>query len=815
MRTSLWTWTSCVALATGLLSTPGAALAQDGVSEVEQVVVTARKRQESDISVPVSVTAIGAQQIERQAILNLYDVAQRTPSLSISNSSSGNGGSIFLRGIGTAANISSTLDQSISLSIDGAPISRGNALRVGQYDLEQIEILKGPQALFFGKNSPAGVISFKSKEPTSAFDASAKLSYEPYANNRFAEVAVSGPLTDTLRARVFLHVVDTDGEKDNLSALGLPANAILPGSVIAHPSDHAWGYKETFVRGTLVFQPNDRFKARLTSSYDTSEGIGVGALRERYYCPRGRAQTTTIAALLGAGPNTAALANALSVDDCKLNGTVFQGGNNPALLTSPQLISRASAGLEKNQININVAELNYRLTDEIDLTSVTAFARISDRNIDHFSWAPATPAALIFYNYVLQSQFSEELRATTNFKSPLNFMIGGFYQTADFDTFAASAAIAPYNVFQFHIPNRVYSVFGQALWDITPEVELAAGARLTREKKSLRLTRDGAPQPTANPSVTFDDVSPEATLTWRPSSDLTAYAAYKSGFKSGGYAATISGNGPPLPVTPARDFLYRPESAEGFEGGLKAALLHRSLRLDTTVYAYEYGDLQVTNVNASTGVPVQRVFNAATARQRGVEVEGSYYPQAIGGLRINGMANYNKSYFTDFNSPCYIGQSIAEGCNLVPTAAGAFTTQSLKGRRFTNAPLWVGALGFYYTRPVGRLRLEVGADAVYRSSYNATADLNPGGLQKAATVLSGQIRLTNEDRSWEIGIYGKNLTDVQRALETSPVPLTGVSASTGTVNGGVGGRADLAGNTNPGRAVFIQLVLRPSAWMTR
>jgi iron complex outermembrane receptor protein len=815
MRTTLWTRASCMVLATSLLATPGAALAQEGVTQIEQVVVTARMRQESDISVPVSVTAISAQQIDRQAILNMYDVAQRTPTLSINNNSSGGGGSIFLRGIGTVANISSTLDQSISLSIDGAPISRGNALRVGQYDLEQIEILKGPQALFFGKNSPAGVISFKSKEPTAEFDASAKLSYEPYANNRFAEVAVSGPLTDALRARAFVHVGATDGEKDNLSALGLPANAILPGSVTAHPSDHAWGNKETFVRGTLVFEPNDRFKARLTSSYDILDGIGTGSLRERYYCPRGRAQTTTLAALLGGGANTPALANALSVDDCKLNGTIFQGGINPAFLVSPQSITRDPAGLGKSQVNINVADATYKLTDAIDLTSVTAFARISDRNIDHFTWAPAALPLLTFYNYVLQSQLSEELRATTHFKSPLNFMIGGFYQTADFDTFSANTALAPFNVFQFHVPNQVYSAFGQALWDLTPEVELAAGVRLTREKKSLRLTRDGVPQPTASPSVTFDNASPEATLTWRPSSDLSAYVAYKSGFKSGGYAATISGNGPPLAATPARDFLYRPESAKGFEGGLKTALLDRSLRLDTTVYAYEYGNLQVTNVDASTGVPVQRVFNAATARQQGIEVEGAYYPQAVSGLRISGMANYNKSYYAQFNSPCYIGQSIAEGCNLVPTATGAFTTQSLQGRRFTNAPLWVGALGFSYARPVGRLRLEFGADAVYKSSYNATSDANPGGVQKAYTVLSGQIRLMNEARSWEIGLYAKNLTDVQRALESSPVPLTGTSAATGTVNGGVGARSDLAANTNPGRAVFIQLVLRPSAWMTK
>lgn len=812
MKSAIWTRASVIALAAAI-ATP--ALAQDAANKIEEVVVTARKRQETDISVPVSVTSFSAQQIERQAILNLYDIAQRAPELSINNNTSGGGGSMYLRGIGTTAIISSTLEQSISLSIDGAPTSRGNAVRSGQYDLDQIEILKGPQALFFGKDSPAGVISFRSKDPTSAFDASAKLSYEPYANNRFAELAVSGPLTDSLRGRLFLHVAETDGDKDNLSALALPANSILPGAVVPNPNRHAWSSTETFVRGTLVFQPNDRLKARLTSSYNQLDGAGTGVFRERYYCPRGAAQTTTLAALLGAGPNTAAVASALAVDDCKLNKTVFQGGINPAFLVSPQTISRDSAGVSRSRTAISVAELNYKVTDNLDLTSVSALLRISDRGIDHFAWAPATPGFFVFANYVLQSQFTQELRATSHFDSPLNFMLGGFYQDATFDTFSAATGVPPFNVFQLHIPNKVYSVFGQGLWDVTPNLELAVGVRLTHEKKSLLLTRDTVPQPTANPRVTFNRTSPEATLTWRPNSDLTVYGAYKTGFKSGGYASTLAGNGPPLPTVNPKDFLYLPEKAKGFEGGVKAALLDRSLRVDTTVYRYEYSDLQVSNADVSTGVPIQRVLNAATARQRGIEVNGAYYPADVSGLRLTGLINYNKSTYASFISPCYIGQSVVEGCSLTPAANGAFTAQDLKGRRFTNAPLWVGSLGFSYGKPVGHMRLEIGGDAVYKSSYNPTSDLSPGGVQKAYTVLNAQLRLLSDDGSWEVGVYGKNLTDVQRALDTSAVPLTGNAAATGTVSGGVLARSDLAANTNPGRAVFIQLTLRPGAWMRR
>jgi iron complex outermembrane recepter protein len=820
MRAGHFTQASYLALAAGFLSAPMPVLAEDvshdeqqGASQLEQVIVTARKREESDISVPVSITAYSAKEIERQAVFNIFDVALRTPALFVNNNTSGTGGNVYLRGVGTSANVSSTIEQSVVVSIDGVPISRGNALRVGQYDLDQIEILKGPQALFFGKNSPAGVISVKSKDPTSKFETSAKLSYEPYANDRFAELAVSGPLTDSLRARLFVHADQTDGDNDNLSALALPANAILPGSVMPNPYRHGWASNEYFGRGTVVFEPNDRFKARLMTSYEYLHAPDNAAFEERFYCPQGRPQTGAVAAALYGfvpNPNTAALANALAVDDCKLNHTTFFGGINPALLKAPSVISHDAGGVSRNDMSISAAELTYKLTDSIDLASVSGFARLLSREITSFAWAPAALSFLTYYNRTQQTQFTQELRATSHFAFPLNFMFGGFYQDATFETYAQDVADAPFNIFKFHIPNRVYSVFGQGLWDIVPQVELAAGVRLTREKRSLLLTRDGVPQPVADPTATFDNASPEATLSWRPTSDLTAYVGYKTGFKSGNYAATVFGNGPPLPAANPMKFLFRPERAKGFEGGVKTALLDGTLRIDATVYSYEYSDLQVASPDASNPTAlVLRVLNAATARQRGVEIDASYHPLLVSGLRLNGSVNYNDSYYTTFLSPCYIGQSIAEGCDLLRTPDGASHGQSLAGQHLPNAPLWVGTLGFSYARPIiGNMRLEFGAEAAFRSSYDVTADHAPGGIQSAYTELSSQMRLMSEDGVWELGIYGKNLTDVLRAQGSYPFVLTGNSGATGTVNGGRSAWADLVGSPNPGRAVFFQVMFR-------
>lgn len=808
---------SAVAIAVALATAPAHAQVDGGVDAIalEEVVVTARKRSESDIAVPVAITALSAEQIERNAVTNIYDIAQITPSVMVNTTGSGIGGGVFLRGIGTAASTTNSLDQAVSFDIDGVPISRGNVLRVGEYDLQQIEILKGPQALFFGKNSPAGVMAFKSKDPTAAFETMVKLSYEPFAQHRFAEAVVSGPITDVLLGRLFVRGAESEGADKNLAAQALPANFIRPNSVFAPTHTRVRGFEDFFVRGTLLFSPNERLTARLKASYNKMESEGVGTVKERYYCPQGQAQNRTAAILLGAGPNVDALANALSVDDCRVNGTFYQGNINPALILAPGMPSQQPEGLQESEITLGSFDVTYQLTDALTLSAVTGFAHFMEPNYDQFSYGTPSVAALSFHTNLGYRQWTQEVRLQSDLTGPFNFMVGGFYQDSELRTYTRNFSVPPFNIFQYVIPNTVKSGFAQVMWDITDTIELAGGARYTEEEKELTLLRDNVLQPTANPSATFTDTSPEVTLTWRPSSDLTAFVAYRTGFKSGGYAATISGNAPPLPTTePLRDFLYEPESAEGFEFGLKAQLLDRRLRVDTSIYSYEYGDLQVSNVNTSTGAPILRVFNAATAKQEGVEITASYYPP-LDGLRLHGTVNYNDSHYTEFESPCYIGQSIAEGCNLNPTATGAFTAQDLSGRQFTNAPLWTGSLGFFYERPVAFGMLSFGADAIYKSSYNATAELSPGGHQEESTVFNAQVSIEAEDRAWQAGIYAKNLTDVRRILETSNAPLTGSSAATGTAAGGVLARADLSGNPTPGRAVFFQLTVRPSAWLDR
>ncbi|TCM16483.1 TonB-dependent receptor-like protein [Novosphingobium sp. PhB165] len=177
---------------------PAEPVTEKGVSEI---IVTARKRDERAVDVPVAISALSGADLERYATNSLTAISERIPQLVIGESTNQTGGSINLRGIGAGLANPST-EQAVTLNIDGIPISYGNAVRLGQFDLQRVEVLKGPQALFYGKNSPGGIISLISADPGSTFDARLRTGYEFAANQRFAEGIVSGPLSrSAARAR--------------------------------------------------------------------------------------------------------------------------------------------------------------------------------------------------------------------------------------------------------------------------------------------------------------------------------------------------------------------------------------------------------------------------------------------------------------------------------------------------------------------------------------------------------------------------------------------------------------------------------------
>src|SRR5579871_2476052 len=186
---------------------------QDGIGDI---VVTARRREETLQSVPVAVTAISSIQLKNNLASDLTKVAELAPQVSIMQGGSGTGALLTIRGI-SSANNDAGLDQSVLVTIDDVPLSRGQVIAAATYDLASVQVLQGPQALFFGKNSPAGVISLQSADPTDRFEGYITGGYEFNARETYSEGAISGPLSDTLKARFAYRVDHMDGWMRNVA----------------------------------------------------------------------------------------------------------------------------------------------------------------------------------------------------------------------------------------------------------------------------------------------------------------------------------------------------------------------------------------------------------------------------------------------------------------------------------------------------------------------------------------------------------------------------------------------------------------------
>lgn len=801
-----------LAWALASLSSPTLAQAQqdqEAVTGLGEVVVTARRRDEAPISIPVSVTVLGSEQLRTLAVDSLQDLRAVTPGIAVGEVSGGVGGTVSLRGVGTTAGSNPTFEQTVAVNIDGVQLSRGGAVRVGQIDMEKIEVLRGPQALFFGKNSPAGVISISTADPTASFETQLRAGYEFNAEERQLEAVISGPITETLGGRLVIYGADMEGWRDNIAhTAAAAANAIRPGSVTGSTSG---GPQQEFffTRGTLKWDPTDNFDARLKLSYADNSGIGYNQAGgfQRIYCPNGAPQLAPQATPLNGGVPNPALATALSVDNCRADSTYANGNINPAFLVgSPEGFTDPRGAGDYTQ-QLHSLELNYRPTEWLKLTSVTGWARNEDFRVDTYAVAPSDAvAANDFSGNTAYTQFTEEVRVSSDLPGPLNFLAGAFYEKSELETYTrAISAGSP--LFLHNIDGSTKSVFGQLLWDVTDNLEVAGGLRWSKESKDFAVSRNGIAQPVAPGSADFENTSPEVTVTWRPTDRLTLYGAYKEGFKSGGFAAaTNTGAAFAAPL----NALYLPESAEGFEGGVKALLFDGALRINTAIYNYDYTNLQVNSLDNSSGVPVIRVNNAGAATIRGVEGDFTLRLPNVRGLTIRGAANYNDATYTDFLATCYIGQTIADGCDLLmnPTT-GRYTGQQLAGSRMVNAPEWTGSLGAAYTGSTAIEGVDWGMniDGLYKSEYNPHPELHPGAQQEGVTFLNAGVRVFTSDRRWEVALIGRNLTEEYRVDVASNVPQTGLAVRTGSTLSG--GYADLSGNVNRGREVMLQVTFRP------
>jgi len=256
---------------------PATETASDQAGGLAEIVVTARKRNESAQDVPVAVTALSSEELVNRNIRTIEQIATSTPQFVVARGSSGSGANLSLRGIGS--NFTSIgIEQSVSINVDGVYYGQGRVLNEGLFDMRQVEILKGPQALFFGKNATAGALSFITANPGPDLELLGRVGYEFRTHEKYAEGVISGPITDTIGARLAVRVTDMDQGYMRNQSTGGPfsvtdtATAGTRTTYNGPPSTKYGPMDQNFnVRGTLSYEPTDQFSVILKGSYSDRE----------------------------------------------------------------------------------------------------------------------------------------------------------------------------------------------------------------------------------------------------------------------------------------------------------------------------------------------------------------------------------------------------------------------------------------------------------------------------------------------------------------------------------------------------------------
>ena len=788
----------CGAALGGFAAMPSVAYAQEAETaetapEERVIIVQARRQNESLQEVPVTVTAIGGETLQRYNIDQVADVTSRVPTLNVQVGGSGSGGQLSLRGVGSS-NISAAFDSAVAFEYDGVVVSSMRLVQAGFFDVEQIDVLRGPQSLFFGKSATAGVLSLRSANPTSDWEVGMRANYEFEEKGYLLSGYISGPITDTLGIRVAAQFNDIDEFQilqDNTPAV-----------------NQERGLTDFIGRLTLDWNPSDRFRANFKLQYTKNENDGAIGTAEINCGANGVADSIF---LLGGGVqlpagydcNTSDQRYYLTDAAVPLAGPV--PGNSPAN-------GRGGVPFGETEIWFGRLQFDLDLSDTLTLTSVTGLLNMDAIDFDAYSYGgflpgpngtrlPGGAGASDPINKL--EQYSQELRLASDFDGAFNFMLGAFYEdrTFIFDTAQQGVNISflgpdPVTGFTYDwdkvhtTKTEALSFFGSVMINLTDKLELSGGVRWTDEQKVQTIAvpyvhtfLQGpvfvAPGFFSGP-INFqdDNLSPEVTLRYQANDDLNFFASYKTGFKSGGIDNSALPSNSLSQAAQSGDFsslIFRSEEAEGGEIGFKSQWADRSFTLNATAYYYVFTDLQVQNFNAVT---VQfATSNAGELTTKGVDLETRWITP-VDGLSLSANLSYLDAEYTDtFIQPLGI------------------STVDLNGRRGSQAPEWAGNIAVDWAIPLSdSLELFLSGNAAYNDGYITDEATLNDFVQPSFWLLDANVSIGHPDGNWKLSLIAQNLTDEIFTITTGGRPF---------LQPGVGD--DFVMTQNRGRQVFAEI----------
>ncbi|MEL0305315.1 MAG: TonB-dependent receptor, partial [Halieaceae bacterium] len=578
--------------------------AQSETSALEEVVVTASRRAESAQDVPIALTALSSNALENANVVDITDIGFLAPNVQLQPVSTFPGFATFsMRGIGTGANSIRTLDPTVNVMIDGMVVATQIAGQLDAFDYEMVEVLRGPQGIFFGRNSIAGAIQMRTGKPTEEFSGRVKAGVGSQSLVQL-EGVVQGALSSSVRAKLAMQYRSFDGYfEDNNGGTFVPTDLNPTGADPGTPTQTQNEQDSIFIKPTITWQPSADFDLTVYGQYFEDDG-GSGAT-QAFVEPS--SPPSTMFRLFGYTPPT---------DQFDVNHDLV--------------------GKSDTEIQQLVVEANWAVGSGT-LTSVTGWRDLtftSSNDID------GTPFLLIHFpdNVEEASQFSQELRYAAEVNDRVDYIIGGFYLDAEqsvierreFSGLTAGRDHFDYNYIQSDWTQDVKStaLFGNVRWRFADSLTLNAGIRYSREEKDLNVT---LLTPCAGPGFTgcsdekaalgedWSNTSPRLALEYRPGDNLMFWGSWTRGFRSGNYnvrAPSIAALGP-----------ADPEQADQYEIGMKGDFANGRLRANLTGFFTIYDEIQrTTNGEDALGNPLQLLRNAAEAEIPGIEAELTWLP---------------------------------------------------------------------------------------------------------------------------------------------------------------------------------------------
>jgi iron complex outermembrane receptor protein len=721
---------------------------------LEEIVVTARKRDETLLNAPVAITAISERQLEQYNIVQMEDMANLAGG-GVLISKNGVSPTLSIRGV-SSDSTNAGFDQSVGIIIDGVFYDRSRWVQLGFFDVGQVEILKGPQSLYFGKSTVAGALVMSTANPTDELTGKASVGYEMEGREIYGEGVISGPLTDTVSARLALRASDMDGWLKN-DAPGIT-------------DDRFGGLEDYNGRVTLAWDPSEDFSLNWKVQANFTEDDGPATRAQLYNCrgpfPNGT-DITNIQADTALPGNFGVVFGAYypTADNCKLDDRITVYAAPPGLEYGDKPYNETDAYLTSLNMDWQLGSVN--------LTGVLGY---SNYDLEESTGYISSQGLITAFETEENTAYSAELRALTQFDGPLNFLLGVNYQETEFEFRNTSQIILAIPdtrngraTSQDHIATQdgtSVSVFGEVTWDITDTLQFSGGARYSDETKDaaydvtfvnewfgILFGTFWLPEGTrfAN-EFKDDDVSPQATLRWQPTENLNFFVSYKSGFLPGGFSL---GATPQAGLT-LDDFLFESEDVEGYEIGMKGLALDGRLSYDIVAYTYDFTNLQVNLYVPATASFI--VGNAGEAKTRGVEAGLRW--QATDYFSLRALATYNKGTFEEYRTACYTLQTAEQGCTAIDPSQPTVTSQDVSGKPLPRAPEFTFGLGTAFTAPVtDNWNFNFNFDALYSDDYMLEQTNNPFLRQEAYTRIDASVALESSDNAWRIALFGRNLTD--------------------------------------------------------